>query len=322
MAVYTHVSAESLTGFLEGFDCGALRSFKGIAEGVENSNFMVETDRQRFILTLYEKRVHAEDLPFFLGLMGHLATRGLPCPRPIPARDGGVLHQLAGRPACLIEFLNGVSVDAPREHHAHEVGAALARLHRAAADFALHRANNLSLAGWQGLAADIGAGADMIAPGLGGTIASALANLARTWPTGLPTGAIHADLFPDNVLFLGDRLSGLIDFYFAATDLLAYDLAITLNAWCFSADGRHWHADLAAAMVAGYARNRPLEPQECQALPVLAQGAALRFLLTRAYDWLHTPPDALVNRKDPLAFARRLAFFQQAGAAIAGLPTP
>lgn len=309
MAVYTQVSTEALEAFLHPFPVGALVSAKGIAEGVENSNYLVETDSGRFILTLYEKRVKPEDLPFFLGLMRHLAERDLPVPLPIANTAGETLHQLSGRPACLIEFLTGVSVTAPATGHCRAVGAALARMHKAAADFPMTRANDLSLDGWRRLAAACRTQADDIAPGLRGQIDAALADLGARWPADLPIGAIHADLFPDNVLFLDHTVSGLIDFYFACTDMLAYDLAVCLNAWCFSADGHDYHADLAAALIAGYESVRPLTDAERAALPLLCQGAALRFLLTRAYDWLNTPSGALVTRKDPLAYARRLAFY-------------
>lgn len=320
MAVYTHVSAEELELFLERFDVGRLISAKGIAEGVENSNYLVETEHGRFILTLYEKRVKREDLPFFLGLTRHLAERGLPVPRPIADINGQALHELAGRPACLIEFLTGVSVTTPTTEHCHSVGQALAQLHLAAADFPQARPNDLSVDGWRRLASAVRANADSISPGLRSLVDSALTDITRAWPSELPSGAIHADLFPDNVLVRDDEVTGLIDFYFAATDAWAYDLAVCLNAWCFSADGHNFHPVLTAALIGGYTSVRPLEPQERSALRLLCQGAALRFLLTRAYDWLNTPPDALVTRKDPLAYARRLTFFMNAGDEIFSFP--
>ena len=309
MAVYTHLSAERLASFLEGFDCGALRSVKGIAEGVENSNFMVETDHQRFILTLYEKRVRAEDLPFFLGLMGHLATRGLPCPRPIPARDGAVLHELAGRPACLIEFLPGISVSHPTAPQAHATGHALGAMHSALADFVLDRPNVLGPEGWLELADRCGEDLDRIAPGFRARIADELAIIARDWPTDLPRSVIHADLFPDNVLMHGDAVTGVIDFYFACTEIRAWDLAVTHAAWCFENDGTGFDAARAAALVAGYEEAMPLSAAEYDAFPLLARGAALRFTLTRAWDWLNTPADAVVTRKDPRAFLSRLEHY-------------
>jgi len=322
MAVYTHLGAEALAALIAEFDVGTLVSAKGIAEGVSNSNWLIDTSVSRFILTVYEERTEAADLPFFLGLLDHLADRGCPVPRTIHDRSGAAFRMLTGpagasKAAALIEFLPGVSVSEPTSAQAHVVGAALAQMHLAAADFAPPRANGMSreacarlldACGAQGLAA--------IDPSLGDLVAREGAALAREWPTDLPSGIIHADLFPDNVLMLGARVTGLIDFYFACTDALAYDLAVTHAAWCFSSDGAVFHADISAALLAGYEAVRPLSPAESAAMPVLARGAAMRFLATRAYDWLHTPAGALVTRKDPMAFARRLQFYAQAGSGI------
>ena len=312
MAVYTQVPAEALAELLGGYELGPATSFKGIAEGVENSNYLLETPAGRFILTLYEKRVAEEDLPFFFGLTGHLAARGLPVPRPVADRAGRVLQRLCGRPAAIVEFLPGVSVSQPTPAHARAAAGALAQLHAMAADFAMTRPNQLGPAGWRSLAERIGPAADQIAPGLAAAIAEELDDLLHAWPTHLPAGAIHADLFPDNVLFLGGQVSGVIDFYFAATDLHAYDLAVMQVAWGFDPATDLPRPDVAAALLEGYAAHRPLGRAERAALPLLARGAALRFLLTRAWDWLNTPAGALVARKDPLAFWRRLRTLQQA----------
>lgn len=312
MAVYTEVSDEELTDLLAQYDIGTLLSAKGIAEGVENSNYLIHTSGGFFILTLYEKRVQEADLPFFLGLMRHLADKGLTCPLPVAGRDGQALRRIAGRPAALITFLDGVSVKRPGPPHCAAAGEALARLHAAGRDFPLRRANALSLAGWQGLAAATRDRADTVSPGLGARIATALAALEAGWPEGLPTGVIHADLFTDNVFFIGPELSGIIDFYFACNDALAYDLAICLNAWCFEPDGS-FNLTKGQAMLAGYERVRRLTEAEVAALPVLCQGAALRFLLTRLNDWLDVPAGALVRPKDPLEYDRKLAFHRRAG---------
>jgi homoserine kinase type II len=312
MAVYTQVSAEALTAFLTRYDAGELLSAKGIAEGVENSNYLVDTTGGRFILTLYEKRVAAADLPFFLALKTHLADKGLPVPRPVPDRDGAALQTLAGRPACLIEFLPGVSLTTPEAVHCRAAGEALGRMHVAVRDFAGMRENALSLPGWHALADKCVARADEIEPGLAAVIADELAFLDAHWPRALPRAAIHADLFPDNVLMQGTRVSGLIDFYFACTDVRAYDLAITEGAWAFAPDGTGFDAARAAALREGYVAAHGLSDDELAALPVLCRGAALRFLLTRAYDWLNTPPDALVTRKDPRAYLRRLDHYRAA----------
>lgn len=308
MAVYTPVSADDLAGFLSRYDVGEAVSFKGIAEGVENSNFLVETTRGRYFLTLYEKRVAEGDLPWFLALMAHLAAKGLPVPGPIADRAGVHLQRLNGRPACMIEFLPGVSVSEATPAQAREVGAALAALHLAADDFTAVRANALGPDAWPPLAARCDGRLGEIDPELPALVASGLAAAAH-WPQGLPQATIHADLFPDNVLLLDGRVTGLIDFYFACTDARVYDVAVTHGAWCFSADGRQFHPERAAALMAGYASVIALTPPERAALPLLAAGAALRFTLTRAYDWLNTPADALVTRKDPMAFARRMAWY-------------
>ena len=309
MAVYTQVPAEALERFLTRYGVGALVSAKGIAEGVENSNYLVETTQGRFILTLYEKRVAEADLPYFLALKTHLAERGLAVPRPIPDRDGQALQVLQGRPACLIEFLPGVSLTEPTPAHCFAAAEALGRMHKAARDFTLVRANALSLGGWQRLAEACGPRADEVAPRLSAAIAEELAYLETNWPVDLAHSTIHADLFPDNVLVRDGAVTGLIDFYFACTDIRAYDLAVMHTSWAFSADGSTHHADRAAALDAGYAASHGLTADEAAAMPILCRGACLRFLLTRTYDWLNTPADALVTRKDPLAYRRRLEHY-------------
>ena len=309
MAVYTDVSADQLAAFLGAYDLGSVRSFKGIAEGVENSNFLLQTTAGRFILTLYEKRVRATDLPFFIGLLEHLAARGLTCPQPVRTRAGEALGMLAGRPAAIVTFLDGVWVRSPGPDRCGQVGAALADLHRAGADFPLHRPNALSVDAWPALFDAARDRADTVEAGLVAATEAELAFLAGAWPRDLPGGVIHADLFPDNVFFLDDRLSGLIDFYFACTDAFAYDLAICLNAWCFDTTGA-FQAARARALLAGYTAVRPLAPREVETLPVQARGAALRFMLTRLVDWLNVPPGALVRPKDPLEYRGKLRFHQ------------
>jgi homoserine kinase type II len=309
MAVYTDVSAEDLADFLASYDLGELLSYKGIAEGVENSNFLVHTTRGYFILTLYEKRVAPEDIPFFLALMEHLAARSITCPQPVKNQKGDMLGFVAGRPAALVTFLDGMWIRRPSASHCAALGAALAQLHLAGADFPMKRRNALSVDGWHPLYVASAAGADSLQPGLREAIEKELTHLEGAWPSGLPEGVIHADLFPDNVFFLGDRLSGLIDFYFACTDTLAYDVAICLNAWCFEPD-HAYNVTKGRALLQGYASARPLAVEERVALPLLARGAALRFLLTRLVDWLNVPPGALVRPKDPLEYFRKLRFHQ------------
>ncbi|MDE2302260.1 MAG: homoserine kinase [Sphingomonadales bacterium] len=315
MAVYTQLGGEALAELIGHFDVGALISAKGIAEGVSNSNWLIETTGHdghgaRYILTVYEARTEIAGLPFFLGLLDHLAAKRCPVPRTVHDRAGAAFRMVRGKPAALIEFLPGVSVESPTPAQAGAVGAALARLHLGARDFPQNRANSLGPAQWRTLFTACGeSGLGSIDPALAGTVARQLERVTAAWPAELPRGVIHADLFPDNVLMLGDEVSGLIDFYFACTDLLAYDVAVTHAAWCFDAAGHRFDAAASAALLAGYDSVRALGAAERAALPMLASAASLRFLATRAYDWLHTPADALVTRKDPLAFARRLAFY-------------
>ena len=309
MAVYTDVTTDDLSNFLSGYDIGDLLSYKGIAEGVENSNFLVHTSRGHFILTLYEKRVAEADLPFFIALMEHLAGRGINCPQPVKNRGGGMLGRIADRPAAIVTFLDGLWIRRPGPGHCAAVGEALAHLHLAGGDFRMRRENALSLQAWRPLYEQAGPRGDSVKPGLCEEISRELNVLERNWPKGLPDGVIHADLFPDNVFFLGDRLSGLIDFYFACTDTLAYDVAVCLNAWCFEAD-HAYNVTKGRALLKSYARVRELGAEELAAFPMLARGAAMRFLLTRLVDWLAVPDGALVKPKDPLEYHRKLRFHQ------------
>jgi len=310
MAVYTDIAFDDLEAMLADYDVGAPRTFKGIAEGVENSNYLLQTDRGTFILTLYEKRVSANDLPFFLGLLEHLAKKEIACPLPVRTRDGAQSTVLKERSAALLTFLDGLSLSRPRASHCAVAGSALATVHRAGADFAMRRANTLSLTGWRRIAKSIGARADGVEAGLAELIAGNLAALEDSWPDDLPAGVIHADLFPDNVLFMDGKVSGLIDFYFACDDFYAYDLAVMISAWCFDSGGRFSRAR-SQSLIAAYAKERPLSAREIAALPILARGAALRFLLTRLQDWLEHDANAVVRPKDPREFAHYLRFHAQ-----------
>jgi homoserine kinase type II len=307
MAVYTEVPDEDLAAFLAGYNVGSLLSFKGIAEGVENTNYMVHTDRASYILTLYEKRVDPADLPFFLDLMEHLSSRGLTCPLPLRDRNGQALGHLCGRPAALMTFLEGIWVRKPNVEHCRALGDTLAAMHKAGLDFTSERRNALSVSDWRPIFAAVADRADTLQAGLAEEMERELTFLEANWPKDLPTGVIHADLFPDNVFFLNSRISGLIDFYFACRDALSYDIAVCLNAWCFEAD-LSFNVTKARAMLTAYAARRRLTGEEYSALPLLARGAAMRFFVTRLYDWLNHPPGAFVRPKDPLEYARRIRF--------------
>ena len=307
MAVYTEVGDEELRAFAALYDLGEVLACKGIAEGVENSNYLLTTARGNFILTLYEKRVAPEDLPFFIALMDHLAHQGVPCPTPVRARDGEALRQLCGRPAAIVTFLTGMWPRRIEPFHCAGLGSALAALHRAGGSFAGRRPNNLGVTGWRRLYEMSAARAGELQQALAAELGDELAFLEASWPQGLPSGVIHADLFPDNVFFRGRDVSGLIDFYFACSDFLAYDLAICLNAWCFEPDGS-FNVTKARLLVGQYHAARPLDAAELAALPLLARGSALRFLLTRLYDWLNQTAGALVRPKDPLEYLKKLRF--------------
>jgi homoserine kinase type II len=311
MAVYTDVTDDALAEFLLDYDIGTMVAFRGVAEGVENSNYSLRTTGGDFILTLYEKRVDPADLPWFLGLMEHLSQHGLVCPQPVRGRDGSALRHLCGKHAAITTFLPGVWPRRVRQEHCGPLGETLARLHLAGADYKPRRPNALGPAGWAPLLGRCRTRADEVQAGLADELDGALAAILPAWPSSLPVGHIHADMFPDNVFFLDKKLSGVIDFYFAATDLLAYDIAVCLNAWCFETDFS-FNVTKSRALLAAYQVLRRLSEEEQAALPVLCQGAAIRFLLTRLYDWLNTPPGALVTRKDPLEYLRRLRFHMSA----------
>ena len=312
MAVYTSVSDADLNTFLADYDIGEAVSFKGIAEGVENSNYYLETTSGRYILTLFEKRANPQDLPYFIALKQHLAAHGFACPTPVAARDGQALRTLAGRPSVIVTFLTGMSPKRPSARQCRALGKGLAELHAAARDFPMQRANGLGPASWPNLWQGRAETAEQLQSGLAALIEGDLEAISKANPQSLnlPRGTIHADLFPDNAFFLGDLFSGAIDFYFACTDALVYDLAICLNAWAFEPNGEY-NFSKGRNLIAGYESVRPLEPVEREALPVLARGAALRFFLTRLVDWRDTPADALVKPHDPLDYAVRLAFHRR-----------
>lgn len=318
MAVYTDITDAELDGFMAQFDLGQPQAFKGIAEGVSNSNFLLETDAGRFILTVYEQRTNEQDLPFFLALLRWLADHDYPCAPPMPARDGALYKRVRGKPAAIVPFLKGMSVRRPGVAHCREAGRGLALLHRSAQGFAQSRVNDLGQPCWAGMFAGREAAADSLKPGLAATVAADIAEFERLWPRDLPTGVIHADFFPDNVFFRSGRFAAAIDFYFACTDALAYDLAVCLNAWCFEADGS-LNVTAARALVSGYEAERPLSAAEREALPILAWGAAMRFFLTRLQDWGPTPAGALIKPHDPLEYERKLAVHRAAFGSGEGL---
>lgn len=308
MAVYTEVPAPELDNFLTQYDIGSAVSFKGIPGGIENSNYFLETERGRYILTLYEKRVNPAELPYFLNLMTHLKNKGIICPLPVAGKDGNALRELCGKKAAVTTFLEGASAGRIRAEHCAELGRAMAEMHLAGSDYPGYRKNDLSLDGWEKLLGEIGPAADTVADGLYDEMCAALDEIKRDFPSGLPQGVIHADLFPDNVFFTGKTLSGIIDFYFACNDALVYELAVCLNAWCFEPEIWELNVTNAARMLNAYNKVRPLNAEEKEAFPLFARGSALRFLLTRTYDWLNRVDGALVTPKNPMEYVKKLRF--------------
>lgn len=310
MAVYTIVEMNELQALLEKYDIGKLISCKGIAEGVENSNYFVETDQNKFVLTLYENRTNEDELPFFINLLDHLHNEGIAVPKFIAAKDGSILQRLAGKPACIIEFLSGVSITSPTEKVAQSTGAILAKMHIALRDYKEIRTNSMGLGAWQKMVEECSADdINAIDKNLYQLINDELNYLHKNWPKTLPKSVIHADLFPDNVLLMDEEVSGLIDFYFAATDIVDYDIAVTHAAWCFSSDGSKFHPNISDAFLRSYHQIKPINAMSREFLPILLRGASLRFIISRTVDWINTPADALVTKKDPIAFARRLEYY-------------
>ena len=313
MAVYTHISEDELRDFLSHYALPPLERFEGIAQGVENTNYRIfMADGSKYILTLYEARVDPADLPFFFAFTNHLAGQGIEAPAALAGQDGELVRNVAGKPAALIACLDGEDIkeDSITPDHCREIGHVLARMHQAARSFDGARENALGLSGWKALAGSVQGRADEVEPGLARLIADEIAFLDAHWPkdNALPRGVIHADLFPDNVFFRDEKISGVIDFYFSCDDFLAYDLALVVNAWCF--DGLDFSAERWAALQQGYALAREFQRAEGEALSVLCRAAALRILLTRLYAWLNHQQDALVQPKDPKEYSAKLKWHQ------------
>ena len=269
---------------------------------------------ERYILTVYEQRVDVAELPFFMDLTTHLAVRGVPCARAVSALSGKVILPLAGKSAALIYFLEGKGNPDITPAHLTQLGTLCAQMHLAAHSFGGSRRNALGLGGWQRLYERFAQRADEICEGLSEEVAAELEFLRANWPCDLPAGVVHTDLFPDNVFFdekaKTPTISGVIDFYFACHDLWAYDLLIAMNAWCFDAQFQ-FVPERAKALFVAYQQERSLTEEECEMLPVLARGAAMRFLVTRCYDWLNRPEGALVTPKNPMEYVAKLRFHQQ-----------
>lgn len=318
MAVYTHITAQQLSDFLGLYDLGALVSFEGIAQGVSNTNYHVFTDRGRFILTMFEeRRVSEADLPFFFAFSDYVSRGGVQAPRALADRAGRTIGRLAGRPAVFLNFLEGKDIPKAKLTPAHcgSFGAGLARMHRAAEGFSLTRTNSMGPEKWRALANKTANGADGFHGGLRAIIADELAELLAVWPgqdSGVPMGAVHADAFPDNVFFIDGEMSAVIDFYFSCTDFYAYDLAISINAWCFAPD-HTFSPDRYRAFMQAYQSVRALSTAEAEFLPLFCRGAALRILLSRLEEYLEHDSSTLMVPHDPGEYLTKLLFHKREG---------
>lgn len=307
MAVYTKISDSEIAALLQNYDIGTIKYLKAIEQGIDNSNYFLTTDVNKYIFTIYEDRIEEGELPFFLGLMQHLSDKNIPCPVPLQNKNGDNLSRINNRPCAIVSFLNGKSTSEITKNHTSELGHYMAKMHIAASDFSMQRENNLALKDWGKIFNQVKSDADKIQKGLSSQIEQELGFLTVNWPKSLYSGVIHADLFPDNVFFENDHLAGIIDFYFACNDFLIYDFAICLNAWCFDSPD-NLNKEKAKAMFDSYNSVRPVSEEELKALPVLARGAAMRFLLTRLHAWFNPAEDALVKPKDPMEYVEKLNF--------------
>lgn len=326
MAVYTQLSESDIRSLLSLYDIGRLESFKGIAEGVSNTNYLLLTKREsqntNYILTLFEDNFNSADLPFFMRLTEYLAENGIVCPCPVKNKIGEVVGSIKNRPAVLIEFLQGRGNPHITPEHLRLVGELVAKLHLATSGFKQKRENALSLAGLKNMFAGFSGRADEIQAGLRKELESEFSFLTQNLPKDLPAGIVHTDIFPDNVFFIDgntDRpeLSGIIDFYFSCYDFYVYDLMIVVNAWCFNS-AHEFIPERAQALFKGYNSLRKITDAEKEAMHILGRRASMRFLMTRARDWLSDNEGALVNKKDPMEYVKKLHFWQKDNK-IAGL---
>ena len=315
MAVYTNLNEHQIKVFLELYDIGKLISFSEIREGIENSNFYIKTSNGNFILTIFEKRVDIKDIPFFIQIMVHLNNKGYYCPKPICDKNNIFLQELRGKPAIIVNFLEGKSKNNITIEDCYQVGSSIGLMHCKSDDFKLVRDNSLSIEGWQTLIKNCNktipiSVLDKLQPNLMKDIQNSFDFFLKFWPHFLPKGFIHGDLFPDNVFFVNNKITGVIDFYFSCTDILTYDLAIAINAWCFDKTNNFKDKNY-KSLLKGYNSKRKLSKDEKFFLPLLCQAAALRFLLTRLFDWVNTPNEANVVPKNPEEYIIKHKYFKE-----------
>jgi len=310
MAVYTKLSADELKDFFSKYDLGKLINHKEIKEGIENTNYFTQTENGKFILTLYEKRVDEKDLPFFISLMKNLFDKNFPCPNPIINKNGNYISEIKNKKAAVISFLNGTAKKILSPNECYQVGIYTAKLHSITKDLTGKRKNKLSVNSWREIYNKIRNDCSKIHKNLPKIIEKNLNEIENNWPKNIPSGIIHADLFPDNIFFNGNKLSGIIDYYFSCYDYYAFEIAICLNALCFEGQNQNlsFNVTKAKKFIDGYSSIRALTEEEKKSLKVLCQGAATRFLLTRVFDYLNLTEGAIVKIKDPVEYLKRLEF--------------
>ena len=306
MAVYTHVSEEELDIFLKDYQIGKLVEFQGTSEGVENTNYKIITDTGPYILTLYENRVEKKDIPFFLEYMFHLSSNKINCPLPLKNKDNSLFSELNGKPSSILTFLEGTSTNNVTPEQAFELGSVLAKIHLMSSNLNIKRDNPLDINSFENLISNCYQNAQEFSIDLEKEVIKEYERIKNNWPNDIPKGIIHADLFPDNILFKENKISGVIDFSFSCNDFLSYDLSICINAWCFRDDG--FDIKLSKNLISGYQSIRRLEEEEISNLPILCSGSALRFLLTRLNDWKKNEGDVVVTPKNPIDFMKILNF--------------
>jgi|TARA_B110000438_G_scaffold296673_1_gene341736 homoserine kinase type II len=310
MAVYTKLSEEELKNFFSKYNLGKLLNYKEIKEGIENTNYFVQMEKGKFILTLYEKRVEEKDLPFFISLMRNLFDRNFLSPEPIINKNGNYITEVLNKKAAVVSFLNGQAKKILSPANCYDVGINSAKLHLITKDLTGKRINKLSVDSWRKIYNKVKKDCSKIHPNLTKIIEKNLDKVEKNWPKNIPSGIIHADLFPDNIFFENDQLSGIIDYYFACHDFYAFEIAVCLNALCFEGKNENLSFNITKAkkFIDGYSSIRKLTEEEKESLKILCQGAALRFLLTRVFDYLNLTEGAIVKIKDPIEYLKRLEF--------------
>jgi len=310
MAVYTKLSEKELKEFFSKYNLGELLNYKEIKEGIENTNYFIQTEKGKFILTLYEKRVEEKDLPFFISLMRNLFDKNFPSPEPIINKNGNYISEISEKKAAVVSFLDGYAKKILNPNDCYEVGINTAKLHLITKNLSGKRENKLSINSWRKIYNKVKKDCSKIHPNLPKVIEKNLDEIEKNWPKNIPSGIIHADLFSDNILFKNNRLTGIIDFYFSCNDFYAFEIAICLNALCFEGinENLSFNVTKAKKFIDGYNSIRKISEDEKKSLKILCQGAAMRFLLTRVFDYLNLVEGAVVKVKDPIEYLKRLEF--------------